>query len=88
MYGFCSFVGEFVWSGPKIYAFSVFFPSNKERATNFKVKGITLNFENSKVVNFTRDMILENTPPMHVHNPRKMKGNHGRVVVSESEKKF
>ena len=53
------------------------------------MKGITLKYENSKVVNFTilRDMILENAPPVHVHNPRKIKRKHGGVVVSEPETK-
>ena len=75
--------------GPKNYAFSVFCPSTGKRATKGKVKGITLNYENSKVVNFTtlRDMILENAPPVHVHNPRKNKLKHGGVVVSEPETK-
>ena len=53
------------------------------------MKGIALNYENSRVVNFTtlRDMILENAPPVHVHNPRKIKRKHGGVVVSEPETK-
>jgi len=72
-YGSYSFVEEFVSGGPKNYAFSVFCPSTGKRATKCKVKGITLNYENSKGVNFTlRDMILENAPPVHVHNPRKI----------------
>ena len=76
--------------GTKSYAFSVFCPSTGKRATKYKVKGINLSFENSKVVNFTTfmDMILENTPPVSVHNPRKIKWKHGRVVVSEHETKI
>ena len=67
----------------KNYAFSVFCPSTGKRATKCKVKGITLHYENSKVVNFTtlRDMILENAAPVHVHNPKKMKRKEGGVVV-------
>jgi len=76
-YGSCSFVDKFVSGGPKNYAFSVFYPSTGKRARKCKVKSITLNYENSKVVNFTtlRVMILENAPSVHVHNPRKIKGN-------------
>jgi len=33
------------------------------------------------------DMILGNTPPVLVHNPRKIKREHGGVVVSEPETK-
>ena len=47
-----------------------------------------MNYENSKVVNFTgfRNLILEDAPPVNVHNPRKIKRKHG-VVVSEPETK-
>jgi len=47
------------------------------KTCNCKVKGIHLNYENSKDVNFTtlKDMILEDAPPMHVHNLRKINGN-------------
>jgi len=53
------------------------------------VKGITLNYENSKVVNFTSSGIvtLEDDTPLHIHNPRKIKRKHGGLVVSEPEKK-
>ena len=88
-YGSCSFVDEFVSSAPKNLAFSVFCLSTGKRARKCKVKGITLRFENSKAVHFTifRDMILENAPPVHVHNPRKIKRQNSRVMVSEPERK-
>ena len=40
-------------------------------------------------MNFTslRNMILEDITPLQVHNPRKIKRNHGGVLVSEPEKK-
>ena len=74
-YGSGSFIQEFVSGGPKNYAFSVFSLSTGKHATKCKVKGITLNYENSKVVNFTalRNMILESAPAVHVHNPKKIK---------------
>ena len=48
-----------------------------------------MNYENSKVVNFTtlKEMILENTAPVHVHNPKKINRKQGGVVVSEPETK-
>ena len=53
------------------------------------MKGISLNYENSKVLNFAalRDIILENTPTVHVHNARKITRKHGGVLVSEQETK-
>ena len=52
-----------------------------------KVTDITLNYANSKVVNFAtlRDMILENLAPMHVHIPLNIKRKHGGLVVLEPE---
>jgi len=88
-YGSFPFVEEFVSGVQKNYAFSVFCPSTGKRATNCKVKGITLNYKNSKVQNLTilRGMILENTTPVQVCNPRMIKRKHGGVAVSEPETK-
>ena len=60
-FGCGSYIQEFVSGGPKNYAFSVFCPSTGKRTTKCKVKSITLNYENSNIVNFTssRNMILE-----------------------------
>jgi hypothetical protein len=84
-----SFIREFVSGGPKNYAFSVFCPTTGKCTNKCKVKGINLNYENFKVVNFTalRRMILEEATPLHVHNPKKIKRKHGGVVVSEAETK-
>jgi len=48
-----------------------------------------LNYENSKVVDFTslKNMILEDAPPVHVHNAKRIKRKHGGIVVSEQETK-
>ena len=87
-YGSGSFIQEFVSGGSKNYAFSLFCPSTGKHATKCKVKGITLNYDYSNV-NFTalRNMILENAPPVHVHNPKKIKRKQVGVVVSEPETK-
>jgi hypothetical protein len=70
-FGFGSFIEEFISGGPKNYAFMVFCPAIGKRTSKCKVKGITLNYNNSEVVNFTslRNMILENHTPFYVHNP-------------------
>ena len=48
-----------------------------------------MNYENSKVVNFTtlRDVVLKDTAPMHVHYPKKIKRKHVGFVISEPETK-
>jgi len=86
-FGSGSFIDEFVSGGPTNYAFSVICPSTGKRTTKCKVKDITLNYKNSKVVHFTslKNVILEDTPPVHVHNAKKIKRKHGGIVVSELE---
>ena len=88
-FGSGTFIEEFVSGGQKNYAFSVFSPSTGQCTTKCKVINVTLNYENSKVVNFTtlRDMILKDAVQMHVHNPKKFKRKHGGVAVSEPETK-
>jgi hypothetical protein len=73
------YIEKFASGGPKNYAFSVICPSTGKHVAKCKAKGITLNYENSKVVNSTarRKMILEDDTPLHVHNPRKIKRKHG-----------
>ena len=86
-FGSGSFIDEFVSGGPKNYAFSVICPSTGKRTT--KCKGYNIELSKLKVVNFTslRNMILEDAPPVHVHNAKKIKRKHGGVVVSEPETK-
>jgi len=88
-FGSGSYIEEFVSGGPTNYTFPVFCPSAGKRTTKRKVEGITLNYETSKIINFTslRNMILEDDTPLHVHNPRIIRRKHGGVVVSEPEKK-
>ena len=52
-FGSGSFIDEFVLGGPKNSAFSVMCPSTGKRTNKCKVKGTTLNYESSNVVNFT-----------------------------------
>ena len=83
-----SFIDEFVSGAQKLGVFGNF-PSTGKRTNKCKVGGITLSYENSKVVNLTclRNMILEDAPPVHVRNPKMIKKKHGGIVVSEQETK-
>ena len=78
-FGSDSFIQEFVSVGHKNCAFSVFCHSTRKRTTKCNVKGISLNYENSKIVNSTilSDMILKNTAPVHVYKSKKIKRKHG-----------
>jgi hypothetical protein len=88
-YGPGPYIDEFVSGGPKNYAFSVMSPVTGKRTYNCKVKGITLNYNSSKVVNFAalKSMITENSNPVYVRTPKKIKRKHGCIVVSASERK-
>jgi len=81
------FIEGCVSGSPQKYAFMVFCPATGKRTSKCKVKGITLNYNNSVVVNFTslRNIILEDHTPLHVHNPKKIKRKHCGVFVSEPE---
>ena len=88
-YGSGSFIQEFASGGPKNYAFSYFCPSTQKCTTKCKVKGITWNYENSKVLNFITfwDIIFKDATPVQVHNPLKITRKQGGVMVSEPETK-
>lgn len=51
-YGTGSYITEFVSGGPKNYAYKVFTPSTQAEQTVCKVKGFSLNFRNSQIINF------------------------------------
>ena len=55
------YIEEFVSGGPKNYAYRIVDSATGERKTVCKVRGITLNYNASHLVNFDviRDMILE-----------------------------
>ena len=88
---FCSgsYIEEVALVGNKNYAFIVFCRSTGKPTNKCQVRGIKLNYENSKAVNFTTltYMILKDTTPVHVYNPKKIKQHHGTVFVSEPEMK-
>jgi len=67
----------------------VFTPARGKHTSKCKVKGMTLNYENSNVVNFTtlKKMILDDYKPVHVHNPKKTKRKHVGIIVSQLETK-
>ena len=72
-FGSSSLIQEFFSGGPKNYAFFVFCPSTGKHTTKCKVKGINLNYENSKVISFT---------------PNKIKRNHSGVVSEPETKEY
>jgi len=97
------FISEFVSGGPKNYAYRVMTGgTGEEEKTVCKVRGITLNYNASKLVNFERlnDMILKSgdeTPPetviINVHTEKKIKRRRKVVgglvsIITEPEDKI
>ena len=83
--------------GPQIYAYKVVDSTTGERKTGCKVRGITLKYNASKLVNFEviKDMILwkTETEQVTVHtekkNKRKRKAGGGVVsIIPEPEDKL
>ena len=91
------FIEEFVSGGPKNYAYKIVDTTTGERKTVCKVRGITLNYNASQLVNFDviKDMILEKTEEDHVtvHTEKKIKrkkkpGGGVVAIVTEPEDKL
>jgi len=91
-------ISEFVSGGPKNYAYKIVTEGKEEEKTVCKVRGITLNYSASKLVNFEniRDMILRtryDEPPtvVNVHTEKKIKrkrtGGGLVAIVTEPEDK-
>jgi hypothetical protein len=85
-------IHEFVSGGPKTYPYTTADPATGERETVCKVRGITLNYSTSKLVNFDvkRYMILRadesDKVMVHTENKIKRKRAGGRIDILTSPK--
>ena len=82
------FIEEYVSGGPKDYAYKIVDSATDERKTVCKVRGITLNYNPSLLVDFEviKDMILGKTETeqvtVHTEKKIKRKGKAGGGVVT------
>jgi hypothetical protein len=88
-------IDEFVSGGRKNYAFKTVNPATGERESVCKVRGRTLNYSASKLVNFdeTHDMILrgDESNEVMVHTEHKIKRKRAGVridIFTEPEDKM
>ncbi|XP_031330124.1 uncharacterized protein LOC116182909 [Photinus pyralis] len=89
-YGEGSYITEFVSAGPKNYSYNVFSTSDQTIKSVCKVKGITLNHKNSRIINFEsmKDMVLSNSKDsIYVYNDRKIVRDKCYNVISRPESK-
>ena len=68
-------IEEFVSGGPKNYSYKVANTSTGSRKTVCKVRGITLNYNATRLVNFDviKDIILKQGPVVTVNTEHKIK---------------
>ena len=93
----CEYISEFVSGGPKNYAYQTRNIETGAEATVCKVRGITLIYSASQLVNFERlkQMIFRGTETdtVTVHTARKIKRKRGKdgdgriQIVTEPEDK-
>jgi hypothetical protein len=91
------YISEFVSGGPKNYAYKMCNTVTGVESTVYKVRGITLNYSASQLVNFARikHMILKGNEQdtVTVHTERKIKRTRGKggerrvQVVTEPDDK-
>lgn len=88
-YGPGSYIDTFVSGGPKNYAYQVRVAGGEDRKTVCKVKGITLNFLNSKQINFgkIKEMVLEPLPTSVVLNGKRICRTKEMDVITRPDKK-
>ena len=89
------YIAEYVGMGPKNYAYRTLNPATGESKTVCKLRGITLNYNASKIVNFAniKDMILncDEAETVAVRTDKKIKrkrGNGKMNIINEPEDKI
>lgn len=88
-YGPGSYITEFVSGGPKNYAYKVFSTKNQREEIVCKVKGISLNYAASQLINFERikEMVLTPSEPVYITSNH-IRRTKEHEVVTRSETKI
>ncbi|XP_023312382.1 uncharacterized protein LOC111692561 [Anoplophora glabripennis] len=90
-YGPESYISEFVSGGPKNYTYKVFSTRDNEEKVVCKVKGISLNYSASRLVNFDtiKDMVLDtSTAPVCVASRNILRTKEHEVVTVQQTKLY
>ena len=95
VYGKEAYIRTFCSGGPKNYAFEVVDPATGKVSRVCKVRGITLNWQNSKTVNFEtlRDMVLQTatedvTPCRIVTQNKILRTKEHKIITKEQQKVY
>ncbi|KAK5638665.1 hypothetical protein RI129_012960 [Pyrocoelia pectoralis] len=89
-YGPGSYITEFASGGPKNYAFVAYSPTKNKYFQTCKVKGISINHEASKLVNFDtmKNMIINEEEPKRILYTTFERTEQHQVLTSQKEKIF
>ncbi|XP_018574534.1 uncharacterized protein LOC108913464 [Anoplophora glabripennis] len=87
-----SYITEFVSGGPKNYAYKAFSTSDNEEKVVCKVKGISLNYTASQLINFDtiKDMVLDTstTSPVCVASRNILRTKEHEVITVQQTKLY
>lgn len=88
-YGPGSFITEFVSGGPKNYAYKIFSTNNQREEIVCKVKGISLNYAASQLINFQsiKTMVLTPSDPIYITS-RNIQRTKEHEVVTRTQTKI
>ena len=88
-YGPDSYITDFVSGGPKNYSFKIYSTYSKKDEIVCKVKGISLNYAASKVINFEsiKEMVLKKTEPIPIIS-KNIRRTREHVVTTCTETKL
>ena len=96
-YGAGSYITEFASGGPKNYGYTVFSSRNNTEVSTCKVRGITLNFRNTRIVNYgtLREMVKahrldgDSDTKKVVHDPHRIaRVKFGQVITRQECKDY
>ena len=96
-YGAGSYITEFASGGPKNYGYTVFSSRNNTEVSTCKVRGITLNFRNTRIVNYgtLREMVKahgldgDSDTKKVVHDPHRIaRVKFGQVITRQERKDY
>ena len=84
------YISEYVSGGPKNYGYKLFNSVTGEPKRVCKVRGITLNYKASQIVNFEtiNDLVLNgrSNSTVTVHTDKKIKGKYRRCLCIDSDR--
>ncbi|XP_018578028.1 uncharacterized protein LOC108916298 [Anoplophora glabripennis] len=89
-YGSGSYITEFASGGPKNYAYKIFSTKDQEEKIVCKVKGISLTYAASQIVNFEmiKNMVLKPSEPVYITSSSIRRTKEHEIITREETKLY